>query len=420
MKRRRSNQLILNLIAEEPGAWIECRGLFSSSYLRNHLVRADFFPKPELATELYDTLKDLWTDKYESLWRQGERYTCSAFLEPVLKSLGWALLPEKALPPGQFTKKRPDFCLYSEAEAFQKASVSDDPSLVYGYAATVLEAKKVNHPLDRVSRRDTPGWFPSQQIQHYLRNAKDAQGSRYFNWAILTNGQEWRLYCEQAATDATFVFNLVRGRAFCTLDDFLVFLAMFSPEAFRRNNEGFCRLDAVREQSIHLQTTIETRLRRRIIDVPPCVFDADSVRLTPVKDTIHPYAFLATFNSDILSFLKMRFFQHTAKWEIGNLRQLPIVMPAKAQENRMVQLATAAIDCKRLTFSGAALSNEQAAFIRSIAQELNQQAPSYLRPPAQQMLLVTAADGLAILELAVNWEAEKLYGVEGLGPFDEF
>ena len=27
---------------------------------------------------------------------------------------------------------------------------------------------------------------------------------------------------------------------------------------------------------------------------------------------------------------------------------------------------------------------------------------------------------LAGLELAVNWEAEKLYGVEGLGPFDEF
>jgi len=47
-------------------------------------------------------------------------------------------------------------------------------------------------------------------------------------------------------------------------------------------------------------------------------------------------------------------------------------------------------------------------------------APAYLRPPAQRMLLQTAADGLAILELAVNWEAEKLYGVEGLGPFDEF
>jgi hypothetical protein len=181
--------------------------------------------------------------------------------------LGWALLREKALPLGQFMKKRPDFCLYGEADAFQKASVSDDPSLVYGYAATVLEAKKVNHPLDRVSRKDTPGWFPSQQIQDYLRNAKDALGKRYFNWAILTNGQEWRLYCEQAATDATFVFNLVRGTTFCTLDDFLIFVAMFSAEAFRRDEQGFCRLDALREQSVHLQTTIETRLRRRIIDV---------------------------------------------------------------------------------------------------------------------------------------------------------
>jgi hypothetical protein len=32
----------------------------------------------------------------------------------------------------------------------------------------------------------------------------------------------------------------------------------------------------------------------------------------------------------------------------------------------------------------------------------------------------TAADCLATIELAVNWEAEKLYGVEGAGPFDEF
>jgi hypothetical protein len=122
----------------------------------------------------------------------------------------------------------------------------------------------------------------------------------------------------------------------------------------------------------------------------------------------------------VVSFYKMKFLKHTQKWEIGDLRLLPIVMPAKAQEKRMIELAKGAIDCKRLTFTGAALSNEQAAFIRSVAQELNQQAPSYLRPPAQQMLLVTAEDGLAILELAVNWEAEKLYGVEGLGPFDEF
>ena len=47
-------------------------------------------------------------------------------------------------------------------------------------------------------------------------------------------------------------------------------------------------------------------------------------------------------------------------------------------------------------------------------------APAYLRPSAQTILLTTAADCLHILERAVNWEAERLYGVEGLGPFDEF
>jgi len=35
-------------------------------------------------------------------------------------------------------------------------------------------------------------------------------------------------------------------------------------------------------------------------------------------------------------------------------------------------------------------------------------------------LLETPADCLAVVELMVNWEVEKLYGVEGLGPFDEF
>ena len=60
------------------------------------------------------------------------------------------------------------------------------------------------------------------------------------------------------------------------------------------------------------------------------------------------------------------------------------------------------------------------AFIREVGRELVAQAPTYLRPPAQQLLLTTAADGLAILELAVNWEAEKLYGVKGLGLFGEY
>ena len=153
---------------------------------------------------------------------------------------------------------------------------------------------------------------------------------------------------------------------------------------------------------------------------PPCVFDSDSVRLTPIAGTLHPLSLLALFNSDLVSYLKMKFQQHTAKWEIGGIRQLPLVMPTRGQEKRLKELAEQAMEAKRLTFAGATPPNKLAASVRALADELAAKAPAYLHPSAQLKLLHTAADCLAVLELAVNWETEKLYGVEGLGPFDEF
>jgi hypothetical protein len=95
-------------------------------------------------------------------------------------------------------------------------------------------------------------------------------------------------------------------------------------------------------------------------------------------------------------------------------------MPTKAQEKRLKELAERATEAKRLSFAGSAPANEMVAFVRDVSQELTVSAPAYLRPSAQFKLLHTAADCLAVLELAVNWEAEKLYGVEGQGPFDDF
>ena len=153
---------------------------------------------------------------------------------------------------------------------------------------------------------------------------------------------------------------------------------------------------------------------------PRCVFDSDSVRLTPLPRTIAPFAFLALFNSDVFSYIKMRFFQHTAKWEIGNLRQLPIVMPTRPQHTRLQELAKLCIEAKRAEFSNQPPPNSLVARTRVIATKLQNDAPAYLHPSAQQILLETPGDCLAVLENAVNWDAEKLYRVEGLGPFDEF
>ena len=150
------------------------------------------------------------------------------------------------------------------------------------------------------------------------------------------------------------------------------------------------------------------------------MFDASGSRLTPAESVLKSPAFLAVLNSDCFSFFLKKFIKHNQDVEINDLRMMPLVIPTKAQARRLERLAKAAVELKRLQFAGREPGNDLAAELREVADELLAAAPLYLRPGAQMQLLATTADCLATVELAVNWEAEKLYGVEGLGPFDEF
>ena len=152
----------------------------------------------------------------------------------------------------------------------------------------------------------------------------------------------------------------------------------------------------------------------------PCVFDASSMRLTPLPDVLDPLAFLALLNSNVVSFFKMKFIRHTQTWEIGDLRTLPIVMPTREQADRITQLATLAIRAKRLSFMNELPDHDMVRYVRLLNDDLQRAAPAYLKPAAQLQLVRSADDCLGIIEQAVNWEAEKLYRVEGFGPFDEF
>lgn len=159
-------------------------------------------------------------------------------------------------------------------------------------------------------------------------------------------------------------------------------------------------------------------MKARIQD--PSIFDADSMRLTPVESVAAATAFLALLNSDIVSFLKMKFLKHTQKWEIGDLRQLPFVIPTPAQAKRLERLAELAMQAKRHAFAAEPPPDPLVLECRRLADALLAQAPAYLRPPAQAVTFQKPEDCLAVLECTVNWEAEKLYGVESLGPFDDF
>jgi hypothetical protein len=152
----------------------------------------------------------------------------------------------------------------------------------------------------------------------------------------------------------------------------------------------------------------------------PCVFDASSSRLTSIISALSARAFVAIANSDVFSFFLKKFVKHNQDIEINDMRMMPIVIPNRQQHERLNEMADLCIDAKRAEFANASPSNELVARTRSIGQELRSDAPSYLYPDAQDFLLATPRHCLAVLGNAVNWEVEKLYGVEGLGPFDEF
>lgn len=120
---------------------------------------------------------------------------------------------------------------------------------------------------------------------------------------------------------------------------------------------------------------------------PRCVFDADSVRLTPIASCISAYSFLAMLNSDLLSYFCKKFLLNTAKYEIGAVRMLPIVIPTPAQEAVMAQLAQRAIAV-------------QTEILRNGRTERQEE--------------------LDRIQHEVNTAVEELYGVAGVGPFNEF
>lgn len=239
----------------------ETKGVFSDHYLRRRLKESGLWPDQESSRAMWRFCKETWEKKRLGLGRGNEELTKQEFLEPVLTKLGYAFQREATLP-GE--RKHPDFLLFPDEET-KDSAFGKDMRHQYQVALTVVEAKKVNHPLGAPSKRETPRKFPHQQIRGYLEDAIDDRGYSYFDWAILTNGNLWRLYCRHVPSSAYFEFDL--ARAIEALEDFSFFVALLSPKGFVRDSEGKCPLDYIREEALQVQTALEEDLRKRILAI---------------------------------------------------------------------------------------------------------------------------------------------------------
>ena len=215
-------------LAEPAPPW-KAKGIFTDHIIRTKLRDSRLWPALDTAEAVRAFCSDLWLRKHVWLGSKGrESHTRQELLDPVLQRLGFPFLSGTDLPSSS-RRREPDYLLYpneqAKAEVFSGASI--DP---YRPAIALMEAKKVNHPLDAVSKRETPGRFPHQQVREYLQYALDEARKPYFNWAILSNGTVWRLYCRDATPDDYFEFNFEKSLG--SPEDFAVFVALFSPAAF--------------------------------------------------------------------------------------------------------------------------------------------------------------------------------------------
>ena len=258
-----TDQLHFTLLRDESHAPATARGIFALPYLRRHLRELAHAPPADVGDALYDFARAVWEKNRVGLAKGNEAYTRTHFLDPLLARLDWHFIPELK----QSKHERPDYWLFTDEQRRIEAAEADVAEHRFALSSTVLEAKKCGHPLDALSKKETAGLFPSQQVQAYLHKARDAHGQRYFDWAILTNGERWRLYSERASADAYFEFTLADGSAFCTREEFTLFLALFTPGAFVRGADGRCALDDIQQQSLLAQAELEENLRRRIFDV---------------------------------------------------------------------------------------------------------------------------------------------------------
>ncbi len=138
-----------------------------------------------------------------------ESQTESEIIYKVLAALGWQ---DDFLPQVNLSSKRredvPDCLLFANNDKKSAALAEPKDDRRYRHGIAVLEAKRWLRPLDRgdASEAYDPD-APSSQMLRYLSRA-DVVSDRAVKWGVLTNGNVWRLYWQDARSRSEDFFEV--------------------------------------------------------------------------------------------------------------------------------------------------------------------------------------------------------------------
>jgi hypothetical protein len=132
--------------------------------------------------------------------RLNEAQTEDRIIRPILHALGWNGCYWVKQPLAITGRANvPDYLLFGSAEDYARADRHTNAAERYPLAIAVADAKAWAVPLDRRGGGAGAGAdeAPSGQILRYLSRA-EVLSNRKIQWAILTNGRQWRLYYQGA------------------------------------------------------------------------------------------------------------------------------------------------------------------------------------------------------------------------------
>ncbi|MBI4221481.1 MAG: hypothetical protein HY607_02200, partial [Planctomycetes bacterium] len=255
---------------QEKSVWNN-QNLFSNNYLKHRLQLTSLWDaQKERVNKIFEDVKNVHeTIKSLNLGPGEEAGLEDKFIRPVLTLLGYEWDVQPTTERGT-KKKRPDYALFKDKPALEDArKEKDNLKRFFSHPLTILEAKywgrRLNDadPKDTLDRRD-----PTAQTVKYLDDVYHASDSR-IQWAILTNGKQWRFFYYRAASRSGnfYEVDLEEIIQSNSLDNFKYFYLFFAKDAFiPEPATGKTWLDQHLKGSEDYATRISEKLKELIFD----------------------------------------------------------------------------------------------------------------------------------------------------------
>ncbi|MFO8109259.1 MAG: DNA methyltransferase, partial [Thermoplasmata archaeon] len=241
------------------------RDLFSNYYLDNLLTESDAWNAldEEKLRSVFEKLKNMYFENKLEIKKCSEDSLEDKFIKPIFTELGLKFGTREKVDK---IRRFPDYAIFESKKDLRRAYDNKGEKDFYSNALTIAEAKRWGQNLDKMDKSGNVRDFsnPSHQVYAYQQETE-------VDWAILTNGQKWRLYYSKTShkvdsyyeVDLPIILEMDGEEGY---EAFKYFYLFFRVEAFVKNVRGTCFLDRIFEKSNIFSQELEDDLKENIYE----------------------------------------------------------------------------------------------------------------------------------------------------------